>query len=284
MSHQLGTSATRPRLFHGFARAAHRVWDRQKLARQLGLPFSEETCTETILLDLKSENYSQLTVVAFNKREEGLIGADWEWCFYDLNRSKFLPMLVQAKLLDNDQKRYRHIERTIGRSTFRQVDRLIETPSRRSIPAYYMFYNYLSDTSRIPTNVCSCISNCASCWGCSMAEAEAVLNCLPDDTFDTLRRVSQPLACLFCYQHVPHRHRLQPAEIALQGLRELRVRSLEFGVQPRDESPHLRSEPPTYLSLALEATRSSEVAKQRLFRELENDNPGISGFVLVGPT
>ena len=45
-----------PDLVTSFWRTAHWTWERRRVAKQIGFPFSEETITETILLDLATQN------------------------------------------------------------------------------------------------------------------------------------------------------------------------------------------------------------------------------------
>ncbi len=96
-------------------------------ARELALLFSEETVTETFLLDLKLQYPGTVTIVPFNKRKEAKTGADWAWCFENEDRSYSYPMMVQAKLLDDLDTTYREIDRTIGKSSTRQIDRTYES-------------------------------------------------------------------------------------------------------------------------------------------------------------
>ena len=106
-------------------------------------------------------------------------------------------MLVQAKVLDDEDEEYSHIDRKIGNTGVRQIDRLIQTARDRGIAAIYAFYNNLSDTSRVPIRTCSCFS-CFGCWGCSMAIAPVVRNLLPDKSYDTLSAISRPWTCMLC--------------------------------------------------------------------------------------
>lgn len=142
-------------------------------AKRVGFPFSEETVTETVLLNLATANPHQVHIIPFNKHEEGNTGADWEWCFYSYRHSQFLPMLMQAKVLDDNDRQYAHIDRMIGNTGVRQIDRLLATAQRRGVAALYAFYNHLADPSRVPAQACSCCE-CEKCWGCSIAPAASV--------------------------------------------------------------------------------------------------------------
>ena len=185
-------------LFTSFWRAAHWIWERRETAKEAGFPFSEETITETILLDLATAHPAEIQIYPLNKYQEGRLGADWEWCIYDANQFRFLRMLVQAKVLDNPEREYAHIDRKIGNTGVRQIDRLLETARKRGIPALYAFYNHVSDLDRLPLGNCECrICSCYSCWGCSVAFGPGIEAILPDKSFDALRKISKPWACLF---------------------------------------------------------------------------------------
>ncbi len=143
---------------------AHWAWERRLTAKLAELPFGEETITETILLDLATQHPREISVFPFHSRMEGRTGADWGWCFHDSAAGRFTRMLVQAKVLDARDQTYARLDRTIGNTSVRQIDRLLETARQRRCPALYAFYNHLSDASRVPSSVCTCFG-CLQCWG-----------------------------------------------------------------------------------------------------------------------
>src|SRR5690606_8057430 len=122
-------------------------------AKRVGLTFSEETVTETILLQLAESFPGQISIVPFNKRQEGRVGADWAWAFMSADGAHVYPMLVQAKALDFSDVNYPEIKRNIGKivPAVRQIDRLIDSAQSLGWPAIYAFYNHLTDASRIPS-------------------------------------------------------------------------------------------------------------------------------------
>ena len=274
-----------PDLFTPFLRAAHWTWERREMAKEAGFPFSEETITETILLDLATMHPAEIQVYPLNKHQEGRIGADWEWCFYNRKQSRFLRTLVQAKVLDNRDREYAHIDRYIGNTGVRQIDRLLEAAGRRQIPALYVFYNHLSDPSRLPVESCTCLE-CRQCWGCSMAFAPGVAATLPDKSFDALKRISKPWACLLC--PVPDEEPAGdslPDEVAatLRLLVRLATEVVPaVSYDARDYGDLVRTEPPQYFS----PLRQLQLSESKSFREstLESivaDNPGVDGIVLI---
>jgi hypothetical protein len=272
-------------LFTSFWLAAHWVWERRETAKRAGMPFSEETITDTVLLDLATQHPRELKIVPFNKRREGRTGADWEWCFYDLASSTFQPMLVQAKLLDDRDHEYSHIDRLIGSTGVRQIDRLLTTASRRRIPAIYMFYNHIDDRRRVPVHACKLLS-CAECWGCSVALADVVRRVLPSKDFDVLKAHSRPWVCLLCEGQTTARG--APAKV-LATLRDLyeqsrhifRERDTPFeNIVPPPQRPS--SQPPPYFERLISIDGTLEpVEGDTVVARLAAENPDIDGIVLM---
>ena len=250
----------------------------------MSFPFSEETITETVLLDLAQSFGGSVKIVPFNKSQEGKIGADWEWCFYDLDGSEFVRFLMQAKVLDNQDFAYSHIDRFIGNTNVRQIDRLLATAQQRSIPALYAFYNHVSDASRVPVTTCACFG-CLECWGATVAAAEAVKQNLPDKSFDQLRDVSTPWACLLCAKLPTNPPAGFPAASGLwpvqNGLLRLRTRTAEArpDLDARIRIPEIERDPPDYLRPVLEFRDRS--LPEDVERKLAGSNPGVDGVVLV---
>lgn len=266
-------------------RAAY-TWLRRGEAKAAGLPFGEETVTETVLLDLKLSYPGKIAIIPFNKRQEGRIGADWEWCFVSHDEQWSLPMLVQAKVLNDTETAYDHIARTIGNTGKRQIDQLLETALRRGIPAAYAFYNHLNDPSSIPLNCMSLDPNAAEqvlSWGISIADAQDVRDLLPDQSFAALRHWSHPLHCLLCTRGQANLGAGgSPALIADRMQRDMGASS---GVTRSDWSP--RAELPGYyqmieplLKARIGADRTAKFGAE--VREvLEAANPDIDGLVVI---
>lgn len=260
--------------------AAHWIWDRRATAKSAGFPFSEETITESVLLDIASSCPGQVRIVPFNKHQEGKIGADWEWCFYDLPTSRFLRFLMQAKVLDDKDHQYAHIDRYIGNSDVRQIDRLMETANQRNVTPLYAFYNHLSDEARLPAGVGS-FFDCNECWGASVAPLTAVLSLLPDKTFEALKAVSFPWVCLVHPQCTAAGNPDRLLAVS-EGLRVIEEQaSIVLGV-PGTSRREPENHPPDYFRALLDmpAELSPVVRDQRL-RRISAANPGVDGVVLI---
>jgi len=272
-------------LFGSFWRAAHDTWRWRGTARRAGLPFSEETITETLLLDLATRHPGEISIFAFNTRAEGRTGADWEWCFHDAAGQRFTRMLVQAKVLDN-RETYAHVDRTIGNTGVRQIDRLLATARERHAPALYAFYNHLNDAGRVPLSACACFG-CLECWGISVAPAGAVGTLMADGKpgakrFDAIKAVSAPWLCLLCGQEQERHGRPPLPDAVLAALRRLLDASRE-ALRPLGEFGHIalpeepERDPPAYFRLRdLDGAARPEI--MRVAAEL----PGVAGAVMVG--
>jgi hypothetical protein len=268
-------------LLGAFTRAAHWIWERRGTAKTLGFPFSEETITETILLDIATEAPKEIQVLPLNKKAEAHVGADWEWVFFNSAQNEFLRWLVQAKVLDNKDQQYAHIDRYVGNTGERQIDRLLYTAQHRQIPAMYAFYNHLNDIGRLPRSSCSC-AQCHACWGCSIALGLSVAGNLPDKSFDKLAPLSVPLVCALC----------PPASTSMQGQSAPRRAATalhtlatnhrhRFGEVPANLSgpsdQYLRHDPPDYFR---SIWRTTEFSEDDLIA-LAARNPGVDGLLLI---
>jgi hypothetical protein len=268
--------------------AAGDVWEQRRLAKAAGLTFGEETITETLLLAMKMRFPGPIEILAYNKYQEARNGADWLWSFVNANATRSITMLVQAKRLDDNEIRYNGIKRIIGKQQppVRQIDRLIVTAGNMQIPALYMFYNHLSDRSRIPL---SCHSlppgdpGHISGFGISLAEADPVLAALPDEHFDTHCQHSIPLHCLLCSRGSGRKGSGGSPDAIAAAL--ARFRNRLDGRHRDDADP-----PPTGLrdgmhpavSYALEERRRADEDGTTL--EPSHDLPGVDGVIVLRDT
>lgn len=259
---------------------ARDVWTRKGLAKSLGLTISEETITETILMDLALSFPGRLSVLQFTKPSEGKRGADWAWLFRDQTGGFNLPLLVQAKSLDRLDVEYPEIKRHVGKSKpppVRQIDTLIDTAQNWGWPAIYAFYNHLSAVSRVPSN-CHSLSGFGGMpesWGISIADAHAVRAALDDQTFDTHRMHSKPLHCLLCSAGLG----IRPTA---GGSAELARASLENLFASDTRRPTLLKEPPTLFLDALRTmARESPAARASGVAALSEQHPNIAGVVVL---
>ena len=176
---------------------SHRVWDDKGKSKSLGQSFGEETITDNLFLQMGSYYPGSVSYVKLNKRIEGMLGADWAWNFESSCGTYSFPMMVQAKMLDDQEMEYTELLHTVGKLKERQIKRLQNTAARMNFPAFYAFFNHLSDVSRVP-EVCKSLQGDPRSWGISLASASNVSSILDDISFDGHKLHSLPLHCLLC--------------------------------------------------------------------------------------
>jgi hypothetical protein len=120
-------------------RLAAATWRRIGLADGHGLNWSEETITETNLLELADLHPNQVAIEAVTKRREALIGADWEWWLG--GGGSWFGMRVQAKRVSLPNERFGRIlsQRARGRAET-QIRTLIERAHLDGVTPAYCLY------------------------------------------------------------------------------------------------------------------------------------------------
>ena len=98
-------------------REARAVWTDLEEAKKLKTPWQEETITDILIRNLRRAYPGTIDVIAFNKPLEGESGADWIWSFVDTGGTASATMLVQAKRLHDNERRYCGVNRNIGKRT-----------------------------------------------------------------------------------------------------------------------------------------------------------------------
>lgn len=145
------------------------VWREQARAFSHGLSLQEETLTEMLLLRMAHDHASHgLTVTMFNKYQEGLNGADWEWIIR--TPSCEIGLRVQAKRLFHSAtgKEYGGLDPKSS-----QVDKLIKQAGS-SIPVYVFYNHELGTNSALLKEGGEAPYRGRSFWGCAVAGAHAV--------------------------------------------------------------------------------------------------------------
>lgn len=119
-------------------------------ARDLGLPYQEETVTARLLLGLAIDARSRATIrtLAYSSPAEGRTGADWLWGFRGV-AGGISALLVQAKLLTTrphhnyavGQLAAERVRDATGKPDLTQREVLLALAKRFRVPAAYAFYN-----------------------------------------------------------------------------------------------------------------------------------------------
>lgn len=262
------------------------VWQRRGQAKHIGLAYGEETITETLLLDIAQNYPGNATIVPFTKHIEGKLGADWAWSFESADGKFSFPMMIQAKLLDTDDKNYAQLLHTVGKSRIRQIDKLIQNAKNFQIPAFYAFYNHLSDRSRIPSN-CKSLGTSKptpmpEAWGISIASANNVLAILNDISFDEHCQNSKPLHCLLCSQGGGIRDLFgSPGQISENFLPEVDGVSLKTLTKDSELPPGVHKGQIPLFEIASEYENADEKTRFNLITYFKEKYPNVDGIVVV---
>lgn len=183
-----------------FQLLAHRTWGDLEDGYQSGLPISEESITDFLLLDLKRALPQNVFMHKFSKAVEGkTTGADWEWWFVGHNRG--FGMRVQAKRLSPRTQRYEDLGRLAGKkSGKRQVDLLLDDARKSNLYASYCFYNFWNSSVPLPAWKCGSFPPDPRMFGCAIADACAIESLISNSLNDlqSVAKYCLPWSCLVC--------------------------------------------------------------------------------------
>lgn len=122
-----------------FQELADLTWRRLGASAVSGLPWSEETNTETLLAALHERHPRQVRVKAFSRRAEALNGSDWEWWIGA--PGAWFGMRVQAKRINRSTGRFTRIrsQKPRGHSST-QMETLIRQAAIDGLTPAYCLY------------------------------------------------------------------------------------------------------------------------------------------------
>jgi hypothetical protein len=151
-------------LCNSFRELALNTWHAITLSRDISFQLKEETFTDANLFMLKLKHPDELYVKAFNKIEEGTVGADWEWWFNDGGR-RWLGLRVQAKIINLKEDEFAHLHYQ-GKNSIPQSEKLIIQAEANTlfpcIPVYCLYLTTnISDTTIYPDPLAASLHGCA---------------------------------------------------------------------------------------------------------------------------
>jgi hypothetical protein len=231
-------------LCHTFIGMARKIWNELGTARALGINRGEETVTDNFLLDVQIAHPAEVATFQFNKPDEAITGADWEWWLTD--GRQWAGLLIQAKILKPKANLYSSIKHKVrGRP---QIDILLEQANLKYIPALYFFYNHTQLTFPKLSWNCGSSRPDIEQLGCTVAYAAAVKPLVKQGGvgITTLSPISVPLRCLVCCrvraqpQHAPS----LPSRV--NGIVHF-LATLAATDGTRFDVPRVRSDPPGYV-------------------------------------
>lgn len=216
--------------------------ERLTQCRQCGHQLLEETITDLICLHLKTRNPAQVFTRTFNKREEGVVGADWEWWFTNASRSQWLGFRVQAKVLDLASCRYLHLHYRQKDGTY-QLDRLVASArGAGATPLYCLYSQWVGSPS--PPVRCLTYGPATESYGCALLPIMAVGRLRTASAADSLAAVlpdTVPWHCLVCCGGYSQGSLPQRAWAFAKAT----------GLVPADDTGGLRDSPPRYVTALL---------------------------------
>jgi hypothetical protein len=171
------------------------IWNRLKEAQSVGLTIGEESITDFFLLELKkSEKKGNYQINSFNKKEEGINGADWE-IWLTGSSKQWLCLRVQAKIL-SPKNEYEQLHYKNGF----QTAKLIEDAAKNNAVPLYCLYSYWDKNKFSASSTCLAASSNIKLFGASVLSATLVEE-FQSKNIKKLTDVIHhliPLSCLFC--------------------------------------------------------------------------------------
>lgn len=272
-------------LCYSFQKIASWVWQKIELSEKSGLAFSEETITETILLELATNHPANVKIKAFTKKTEGVNGSDWEWWIGSPGR--WLGMRVQAKKIKLPSETFAPLQKYGVKkgSKIGQIDKLLSHAKADQLNAAYCLYFVSKKWPMLRAwpvyNIVG--GGPVSPQGCLIADATAV-KAVGKDSLAALAPVCVPWHLLVCHCGGGKFNPGSPADAGyamLQTSRQLAASLLN--ADDLGDAPQFlpRSELPAHISYmreGLDASGRLGVADPLHVYAKERD---LKGFVLI---
>ena len=238
------------------------------------IQYSEETITETLLLELKERFEDAVYVTSFSKQdEEPRYGADWFWSI-KLPSGKYFNCLVQAKKIDAAGLDFGNfLSKKTKKSGRVQIDSLISTAHSIDINPIYVFYlNPACKSLRTRKWKGFFIS------GCSIASA-VTMKKINSKYLSDIMKYTKPLAALFC----KFRYKNFYYDNLEKMLKYIFVPLLKYKIEGQEEiAPYFKpseSIPKDFMGLLPDG--DVLVNKDDFIFDLAERYPDIGGFALM---
>ena len=270
-----------------FQRLGHETWDRIAAADLTGTPWSEESNTEHLLLELKSHHPTEILLTAFSKAQEASNGADWEWWFISSKAAH--GMRVQAKRIKLPTEIFPYLNHKPKGQMQDQMTTFIQRARLDNLTPVYCFYVASRRLSRQhqyswPAEITPPRMQPS---GCLIGHAQEIRR-TQSNSLRFLGPVLMPWHLLVCPQtDKQDRDIARTAAAAMQGAVE---RLLTVGVStdaPYDQSdkdgPFLAEvleRPPSYISRFMSSPEPDTPSLDRTLGEAQASERGIEGIVV----
>lgn len=235
-----------------FRSLAFRTYDQMGRARRVDHQPLEETFTDTNILELKDRHPTEIYSRVFNKYEEGLNGADWQWWLTNASMTSWLGLRVQAKVLHLKSDTFAHLHYKSGKSKTYQLTKLKRECAKEGLVPLYCFYVH-EPVPNAHLRRCGSFAYSPESYGCALASLphiEALQKCGESKDFQSVMGRAFPWHCLVCCsgyggQDLPSRAwALLQHELGVKPTRHQATKTIQT-LQGNIIGP--RSQPPEYV-------------------------------------
>ena len=265
-------------LCNTFVGMARKIWNELGAARARGISRGEETITDDFLLDVQMAHPAEVSTFQFNKLEESITGADWEWWLTDGRR--WVGLLIQAKILNPKSNLYSSIKHKVrGRP---QIDIILEQAHLKGIPALYFLYNHTHLTFPKLSWNCGSTDPEIEQLGCTVAYAAAVKPLVEQGGvgITTLGPVSVPLRCLVCCRVRAESSDDSSLPSRANGIGKF-LASLAVVGERKFDVAEMRLKPPAYVTELISAPSDE---RQEVIARMRSEVGPIGSLVVIkGP-
>lgn len=178
-----------------FRELSYETWSFMGRARGVSHQPLEETVTDNNIVEIKVRHPSQVITTTYNRNEEAITGADWQWWFTNSAQNSWFGIRVQAKILKFKSKRYEALKYK------NQTDILIKDAKKGGLFPLYCFYSNWPLSCSVPTLQCKTFPNAPESYGCTIVDAYTIKSIKGSPKSDSLNSVMTnafPWSCLVC--------------------------------------------------------------------------------------
>lgn len=236
--------------------------------RRVGHQPLEETFTDLNILELKDRHPNEIYSQTFNKRQEGVNGADWEWWLTNSSKSLWLGLRVQAKVLHLATDSFPHLHYESGTPKIYQLSKLKNEAARNGLFPLYCFYTHSNSHKLASAPPCLTFPYAPESYGCALTSVNHVENLQTAGKINdylSVMSAAVPWHCLVCCTGYSSGDLPKRAQAYLQATFNVDENiSQDEGAQLK-----LRSRPPQYVLDVLEG------------RETEDLPQGVQGVLII---
>lgn len=237
--------------------------------RRVGHQPLEETLTDLNILELKDRHPNEIYSQTFNKNQEGVNGADWEWWLTNSSKSLWLGLRVQAKVLHLATDSFRHLHYyKKGPPKIYQLSKLKDEAARNGLFPLYCFYTHSSSCTLASATPCLTFPYAPELYGCALTSVnhvESLQTAGNIKDYLSVMSAAVPWHCLVCCTGYSTGDLPERAKAYLQATFNV-DESISQGEGAQLE---LRSRPPQYVLDVLEG------------RETEDLPHGVQGVLII---